>query len=94
MVTNGTKMVFWGCNKLQTNDTVTRKVSQGHDRASTPAQDRYLALRTRRHRLIMTHHSFLVTLLISLEEEFPGKQSTTVLQRLIFIPAALSGASL
>ncbi|KAF8781683.1 hypothetical protein HNY73_012057 [Argiope bruennichi] len=38
-------------NQFQTNGTVTRKAGQGYHRATTPAQDRYLALRARRHRL-------------------------------------------
>ncbi|GFX30088.1 hypothetical protein TNCV_2617991 [Trichonephila clavipes] len=38
--------------------------------------------------------SLLVTLLLHLKEEFPGKQFTAVLQRLAFTPGVQSGASL
>lgn len=37
-------------NQFPTSGTVTRKPGQGRPRATTPAQDRYLALSARRHR--------------------------------------------
>ncbi|GFU52399.1 hypothetical protein TNCV_3959131 [Trichonephila clavipes] len=48
---------------------------QVHHRATTSAQDRYLALSTRCHRQTSVR-SMLVTLLLCLENEFPGKKST------------------
>ncbi|GFX85507.1 hypothetical protein TNCV_3716791 [Trichonephila clavipes] len=38
--------------------------------------------------------TFLMTLLLCLEEEFPGKQSTAVLQKLALAPNVQSGAFL
>ncbi|GFW58702.1 hypothetical protein TNCV_378851 [Trichonephila clavipes] len=58
---------------------------EGRQRASKFAQDRYLALSARQHRWKRCLN-FLVTFLLCLGEEFPGKKSTVALQRLAFTP--------
>ncbi|GFU60666.1 hypothetical protein TNCV_2754271 [Trichonephila clavipes] len=72
-------MKSWLWNQFQTSGTVTRKVGQRRHRASTSLQDRYLTSSTRRHKrttALQNNFNFLVTLLLCLEEEFPGKQFT------------------
>ncbi|GFX13055.1 hypothetical protein TNCV_2357111 [Trichonephila clavipes] len=75
MVTS--KVVLW---PFQTINTVTRKVNhtQGRQRATTNASWLYAHDDRGGQRLL----SFLMTLLLCMEKEFPGKQSTGVLQRL------------
>ncbi|GFX37400.1 hypothetical protein TNCV_3106521 [Trichonephila clavipes] len=48
-VTRGPKVVSWFWNPFQTSGTVPIKVVQGRHRASTSAQDRYLALGAQWH---------------------------------------------
>ncbi|GFU75594.1 hypothetical protein TNCV_2863091 [Trichonephila clavipes] len=56
MITSGPKVVTRLWNQLKTSGTVPSKVAQGHHRASTPAEDCYLALRSRRHMQTMAPH--------------------------------------
>ncbi|GFU24272.1 hypothetical protein TNCV_3395921 [Trichonephila clavipes] len=51
IVTSGPKVVTRIWNQFQADGTVTRRVSQGHHRASTSAQNCYLALSPQRRRL-------------------------------------------
>ncbi|GFV47476.1 transposable element Tcb2 transposase [Trichonephila clavipes] len=53
MVTSRLKRVSWLGNKFQTSGTLSRKAGKGLHRASTSAQDRYLAFYARRPRWTM-----------------------------------------
>ncbi|GFV91093.1 uncharacterized protein TNCV_1249751 [Trichonephila clavipes] len=50
------KVVSWSWNQFQTSATVIKMVGEGRPTATTPAQDRYMALRTQRHRRTMSNH--------------------------------------
>ncbi|GFU71843.1 transposable element Tcb1 transposase [Trichonephila clavipes] len=56
MVTSSPKVVFHLWNQFKTSSTVTRKVCQGRVRASTSAQNWYLALSAQRHRRTRAPH--------------------------------------
>ncbi|GFU27574.1 hypothetical protein TNCV_282941 [Trichonephila clavipes] len=93
MATSGPNMVSQLWNQFQTSGTITRKI------AKVAAEHRNL------HRIATCHKahddiggqrllSLIATFLFCLEEEFPGKLFTAVLQRLAFTPGVQSGASL
>ncbi|GFX63820.1 hypothetical protein TNCV_5032891 [Trichonephila clavipes] len=84
------KVPFWLWNHyhFQTNGIVTRKVSQGHHKATTSAQDHYVALSARQHRQT-TAPQLARDLLLRPEEEYPGKLLTDVLKKLAFMSSGI-----